>query len=388
MTPKRAVIIATVAALVIGALIMAAPSALEQVDDAEPAGPPPIDGLSLQPGRFVSGWLPYWKIDDGLPSFTDNADLFTDLTTFFHYATGPNGSLSDKAEPGQTEAVVAAAKERGIVVLAAVADDTSPGTMAAILADPGRRAAHIAGLLPLLDQAGYDGIDIDYENFAFADGVSSWAATRPAWVAFIAELGAALHQRGKYLTVAVPPQFNTANNGSSGYWVYDWPGIAPHIDVLRVMAYDYSLQRPGPIAPFPWVENTTAFGMQALGPQKFRIGVPTYGRDWASLKYGSGCDVSKYVNRTATELIDIAFDEGVPITYNTTDQEAKFSYMQSLPNCRVSRDVHFADARSTGARAELALANGTGIALWSLGGEDPLTWETLREIIADRSDVR
>lgn len=380
ITTKRAVTLATVAALGIGGLIMAAPT-MVRPEPQEAPGPPPIDGMSLQPGRFVSGWLPYWNVEEGLAAFTANADMFTDLTTFFHDATGPDGALSDRAQPGQTAGVVAAVKERGIVVLAAVADDTSSGTMAAILADPGRRAAHIAALLPLVDQVGYDGIDIDYESFAFTDGVSSWPGTRPHWVAFITELGAALHERGKFLTVAVPPQFDGGNTGSSGYWVYDWPSIAPHIDVLRVMAYDYSMQQAGPIAPLSWVEKTTTFGLQTLGPQKFRIGVATYGRDWALFDYGSGCDgLSGYVNRKSAELLDIAGSQGADISFDSKDQEAEFSYRQDLPNCRVAREVHFSDARSVAVRAELALANSTGIALWSLGGEDPATWDALRAI--------
>lgn len=372
--------VSSVAALLIAALLMAAPSAL--APRPEPVVVPPIDGISLQPGRYVSGWLPYWKVDAALSSFEDNSDLFSDLTTFFHYASGPDGAIADRAQPGQTQAVLAAAADHGIPVLAAVLDTTAPGTMAAILADPSRRAAHIAGLLPLVDQDGYDGIDIDYEQFAFADGPSSWPQTRPGWVSFITELGAALDERGKYLTVAVPPQFDTANDSSSGYWVYDWPAIAPSIDALRVMTYDYSADTPGPIAPINWVERAMAFGLQAVGPQKLRLGVATYGRDWVVGKEGAGCAnqrLSPYVNRSSEELLEIAEANSAEIVFDTTDKEAEFSYTQELPRCRVSRVVSFSDARSVGARAELALSNGTGIALWSLGGEDPDTWYALRQ---------
>ncbi len=365
-------------ALLAAITLLVAPALMGGGDDG---GDQPVN-LAPSRDRFVAGWLPYWKIDEGLASFTDNADLFTDVTTFFHYVTGPNGTLTDRTSPDQVQRVIEAARERGLPVLAAVLDDTGPNTMRQLLADPARRAAHIQQLLPLVDSAGYDGIDIDYENFAFADGSGTWSQTRPAWVAFISELGAALSERGKYLTVAVPPQFNTANDGSSGYWVYDWPAIAGHIDSLRVMTYDYSTNALGPGAPQAWVEDATAFGVATLGPDKFRVGVATYGRDWVVARSGAGCgsvSLSGNVTRPAEEFLAIAEQTGSPVQFNQQYQEAYLAYTQTQPSCAVSREAFFSDAASVAAKADLALANGTGIALWSLGGEDPATWDALRE---------
>ena len=251
-----------------------------------------------------------------------------------------------------------------------------------------KRQAHIQQLLPLVDQQGYDGIDIDYENFAFADGTSTWSQTRPAWVAFISELSAALRERGKLLTVAAPPMFNTSQNGSSGYWVYDWPAIAPHIDELRVMTYDYSTNAPGPVAPMPWVEDAVEFGLAALGPDKFSIGVPTYGRDWLNATSGAGCAVqnlSSSVARPSAAFQQIAADTGTEVLFDDTNQEAYYSYNQALPDCTAGRTAYFSDARSVAAKGKLALDNDTTIILWSLGGEDPATWDALREVAEEHA---
>ncbi len=51
--------------------------------------------------------------------------------------------------------------------------------MAGILADPAQRARHVDALVDFAADGDYDGMDIDYEQFAFADGRESWAATRP-----------------------------------------------------------------------------------------------------------------------------------------------------------------------------------------------------------------
>ncbi len=359
--------------LLVGGLLVSGPILLGPGD---PPPPPSHDGLAPSEHRYVSAWLPYWKVDEGLASFEANADRFTDLTTFFHYVSGPDAALADHAKPSAARRVIAAAHERGVLALAAVLDDTPAGTMSSVLADPALRSAHIQALLSLVDELGYDGIDIDYEQFAFADGRDTWEQTRPSWVAFITELSAELHQRDKILTVAVPPQ----TGPTSGFWVYDWPSIAPSVDQLRVMTYDYSTNEPGPIAPMPWVQQAAEYGLTVLGPEKLRIGVPMYGRNWATASSGEGCASADYTRRnslTAAEALDLAAREGVEVSYDETNQEASFSYTQELDGCAVSRVVHFADARSVAARATYAQSRGTGIALWSLGGEDPATWSSL-----------
>ena len=48
----------------------------------------------------------------------------------------------------------------------------------------------------------------------------------PLWVAFVSELGARLHADGRILTVTVPPIYDAGQSPDSGYWVYDYGGIA------------------------------------------------------------------------------------------------------------------------------------------------------------------
>lgn len=375
--------IAAGAALAVGAAVLAAPAVL---NDDSPGGilaQPPANDLALEDGRFVSAWLPSWTAEEGFATFQANSDLFTDLTTFFHTVTGDNAQLTGQIDSDVRERVVNETKAEGVVVLAAVLDRTKPLVMKQVLSNPTTRAAHINQLLTLVDDRGYDGIDIDYENFAFVDGIESWAETRPVWVAFIQELSAQLHLRKKFLTVAVPPQFNAENNSTSGYWVYDWPAIADYVDTLRVMTYDYSLKDPGPISPISYVQRATEFGLATFGPDKFRIGVPTYGRDWITLTNGAGCataDLRYNVSRTASAMIAKAAEYNVPILFDPETQEALFAYTQNLPGCDAARVVHFSDGASVAAKARYALDNETGIALWSLGGEDPATWDLLRSV--------
>ena len=74
-------------------------------------------------------------------------------------------------------------------------------------------------------------------------------------MAFVAELSERLHADGRTLTVSVPPVYDARRTRRSGYWVYDYGAIAPLVDSIRVMAYDYSNAStdPGAIAPLDWV---------------------------------------------------------------------------------------------------------------------------------------
>ena len=111
--------------------------------------------------------------------------------------------------------------------------------MAAILADPATRAQHVEAIANFAAVHNFQGIDIDYENFAFEDdrehvggdppelgGVRPGARRPPA------RRRADPHrQRARRSTTPVRPT-------DSGYWVYDYGGIAPSVDAIRIMAYD------------------------------------------------------------------------------------------------------------------------------------------------------
>ena len=245
------------------------------------------------PARIASGWMPYWVTSpskpQGVNSAVANADLFTDVSPFWYSALvgGPAG-VQVKINPnfGNGAANIAWAmgqlKAAGLLVLPAIADGTGKGKMAAALADPAKRAVHVADIVNLVMANGFDGIDLDYEVFAFSDGSSSWAATQPNWTAFIQELGAALHAQGKLLAVTIPPPCSLAGTCSdkTGYWVYNIAGIAPYTDRIRIMAYDYHYNAIGPIAPIGWVRSLAQYGAAVAGGPKIQIGVPTYGRAW------------------------------------------------------------------------------------------------------------
>ena len=380
-------------------------------------GPAAADGAP--PKRIVSGWIPYWmsspSAPQGINSAVQNADLFTDVSPFWFSATSKaGGGVQVKFNPNFTNGASNAAwalgqlKAAGIPVLPAIADGSGKGRMAATLADPGLRAAHIADIVNLVMSNGYDGIDLDYETFAFSDGSSSWAATKPNWTAFVQELSAALHAQGKLLAVTIPPPCSTGGSCSvnTGYWVYNITGIAPSVDRVRIMAYDYHVNGIGPIAPMPWVRAIVQYSASIMDPSHLQIGVPTYGRAWTRKTSSGGNQTtgvcpstssSAYKSLVANSSVTDAnipallASMGVPasaVQWSDADQENWVYYDKKLlwtdssgaaQTCVAKRVMWFVGPQAVLVRTQLVGEFGlSAAAYWTVGGEDPSQWPLIR----------
>lgn len=340
--------------------------------------------------RFVGGWIPYWSTEQNLRAFRDNAELFSDVSPFWHALTGDT-SVSDQERSSDRSAVISAARQAGVPVVPAITDGMGRGRLAQALADPQRRSTIVATMVSLVETRGYDGLDLDLEGFAFADGRSTWSTTRPAWVAFVTELGGELRSRGKALHVTIPPTYNSNRTANSGYWVYDYAGIAPHVDRVRLMAYDYSVGSPGPIAPYWWVERVVDYAVTQIPAHKVVLGIPAYGRNWVTDVAGS-CPDGTSLARTAVTSAgawDLAAKHQANVRWDAANQESYFEYEQRFASddaeCTVTRTVHFVGGEATQARAGLALERDLrGVALWTVGGADAGTWQELHKLAAGR----
>jgi spore germination protein YaaH len=334
----------------------------------------------------VDAWAPYWALDDSVPDLTARSGDIADLSPFWYAAERADSIVVDEnASKPQTEAFLTAARRAGIRLVPSVVDAMPAGAMAAVLADPTQRAIHVKALADFAAKGDFAGLDIDYEKFAFSDDRSSWAATRPGWVAFVTELAERLHADGRTLTVSIPPIYDTGRTSDSGYWVYDYAAIAPLVDHIRVMAYDYSTSSPGPIAPLDWVQQTIDATAEASGdPSKLVLGLPLYGYNWVVSTSGT-CPSGQDEGRsgvTARSAEDLAARRGAKPVYDAVTGEWTFTYRLELSDatttCTQTRQVHYID--SQGALARLALAEKAGFdggALWALGYEDAALWSGL-----------
>ena len=334
----------------------------------------------------LDAWAPYWALDDSLPEFEQRVGLLRDISPFWFNATGVSTIEIDRnARDEDIEQFMSIANKAGANVVPSIVDALPAGEMAAILADPAARTTHVDTIVEFAASDDFAGIDIDYEQFAFADGRSTWAATRPNWVAFITELGAALRADDRTLTVSIPPVYDAGQTAASGFWVYDYGAIAPQVDRIRIMAYDFSVTNPGPIAPLEFVERSIKGAIEATGqPDKLVLGLAAYGRNWPVGESGI-CPASELQGRTSVTArsVDelIVLREATPIAVPETG-EWTFDYdlevTDGTTTCLQGRRVHYVDGDGVRLRMDLARKyQMDGVSLWALGFEDDAVWDQI-----------
>ncbi len=371
-----------VALVVVAALGGAVATAVRGGTDA-----PPLKDIPM------SGWAPYWVMPEATATIGTYGGTLHEVSPFGYSSTG----ATDITFPGSAEelsVLVDTIRRQGAKVIPAITDGMPAGGMAAVLADPALRAQHVMAIAALAQRNNFDGIDIDYEKFAFADGRGTWEATRPNWVAFIDELATALHFSGRLLTVSIPPIYDTGRTGDSGYWVYDYAAIGKHVDRIRIMAYDYSTDSPGPIAPLAWVRSTVKAAKKAVGDDsKIVLGVPMYGRNWVVGTTGTcPADAPGKVDPNLREVAALLEQYGATVVRDEGTQESTFTYQREssdgVNSCVQTREVHFMDPAGVRARVDVArdLRIG-GVAFWALGYDTAAEWAAITDVARPRGIV-
>ena len=368
----------------VAALIAVAAAAVYVASNEE--SPPPKPDIPLD------AWVPYWALDASLPDARLRVPSMREVSPFWFNTVGVDRIIVDpNASAELTAEFMETVGRLDVDVVPSIIDALPTGEMAAILADPVTRARHVATIRAFAADGGYDGIDIDYEQFAFADGRDTWAMTRPNWVAFIDELAAALHADGRSLTVSIPPVYDAGQTSQSGYWVYDYGAIVDHVDRIRIMTYDFSVAQPGPIAPLAWVESAITGAIEATGsPDKLVLGLPAYGRNWPVRTVGV-CPAEDVPGRTSVSArtVDdlIARRQVTPIPVEETGEwtfEYELEVSDGTTTCVQTRQVHYVDGDGIALRMDLARQYRLdGVALWAFGFDDAAVWESILPTVAD-----
>jgi hypothetical protein len=386
-----------------------------------------------EPRKIVTGWIPYYSIDRVLPRVRKltpsiptgvnqpavcdssqygpaenaaiessylfrNKDLMKEVMPFWFSLKSPTLIRNDynTGNPSWPMAdTVCLMRRAGMQIIPSMTDGTAKLVLAGYLANPTTRTTIVNSIVNLVNSNGFDGIDLDYEGFAFVDGSSTWTRTAPLWVAFVKELSTGLRANKKILSVTTPYLYDPSER-QKGYFVYAWADIASSIDRLRIMTYDFNVAKPGPNAPISWVDKTIRYAISIMPSSKVYVGLPGYGRDWITAVQGK-CPVSappglKAGAKASTFLMVNAerkavIDNAIPV-FDATVSEATYSYIQTYngltadgasTTCNVSRTVWYQNARSYAERMALVSKYRLGgAALWTLGMEDQMATTEMR----------
>jgi spore germination protein YaaH len=376
----------------------------------------PVPAQSATPrlitGPYVSGWFGYWEPDSVVQALADKGrDTVPEVNVFWWSFADADRPLctynrdstcsTTGATPWTNEHLD---RQRNIIqsadipVLGSIVDGSRAGALSEYLATSAQRRAYARQIVTWTMRAGLDGVDLDWEKFAFADGRDTWATTKPRWVAMVRVLGKKLREKGLVLSVTVPAGRVTflpdgSPNPGTGYWVYAWDEIIDHVDRLRIMAYDYSYTDPGPIGPWPWAGQVTASAVaQTNARQKIWLGIPQYSRSWVR-KSGSSyvtrgdcpanwipasgrAGIPGMMSQSVAQAEAIAARESITPTWDSTFREYTFRYWIATDGtvngtarrCTAQREVWFANTRSALAKANIVRDQRVaGLAVWEFG---------------------
>jgi spore germination protein YaaH len=376
--------------------------------------------------RAVSGWFGYWTSPGDMASIASSSNgVLGEANIFWWHWAGPDRPMCTTAGGGcqaasdtpWTNATFDAARQglqdQGVLVFATHTDLDAKRRLqlSDYLAKASRRQALADQITDWVVKSGVDGVDLDWENFAFNDGSSSWDTTRPRLNDTIARLGAALHAKNKLLSVTVPGGYapftsDGSPNPGGGYNVFDWPVLAEHSDRLRLMTYDYSWSRPGPIGPAPWVGEVARSAVAQVGKQnqrKIYVGLHQYGKSWYQRDSNDkvvtvgNCNSKWQPNgRDAIALSpssarDLAASYGVTPRFDEESKEYTFDYVKTesgswvgsggeprTAECDVRKQVWFGGEKTAASRTKIVADYGIGgVAVWHLASLDSGTFAAL-----------
>lgn len=311
------------------------------------------------PSFCVHVWYPSSDHRGGYDSLMDNLDVI-DAVNPFWYTPLRDGSVQT-VYGAEDEEQIAAWREAGLPIVPSIFSGLGD-----VILDPEKRAVHIDSIVELVERLDYDGIDIDYEGFSLN--------TRDAFSEFIEELSARLHANGRLLTIAVHAK--TSDEGAwEGAASQDWTRIAPAVDIMAIMTYDYGGRNapPQPIGPTPWTLDVLAYAATVTDLSKVRMGLHFYGYTWPD-----GNPPAAAINWETVQLYINAYKP--EILRDPADLEA---FIEVQPVGLSRQVIYFADSVSVAHKLEQAVAAFPelgGVAIWGLGGEDPANWDVLRDL--------
>lgn len=344
-----------------------------------------------QTDREVFGFLPYWNLN--------KAEIPNEVTDLAYFAVvfDGNGELVTRLEDNTAEIGYhrlqqtdfsdwlweqeQAGKRLHITVVGESAE-----TIADLVSDPVSRQAFSDNIKQLLLSYPFSGLQLDFEYAGVAE---------PGLQANYVSLVKSLYQELKamnenyLLSVAV---FGTAATKTTDFW--DIPSLAPYVDRLIIMSYDYHIRSSdtaGPVAPLFGKEtgryedditsNLRDF-LQHVPADKILLGIPFYGYEWQVVEGEPGSKTFPSSGSTATYQYVQQLRQNPKLEIKEGWDSAALSPFIVYQESGVERVIYYDNPRSFSYKLDLVNQLGLkGVAIWALGyeGEQTELWDVLRQ---------
>ncbi|MBR2038518.1 MAG: LysM peptidoglycan-binding domain-containing protein [Lachnospiraceae bacterium] len=301
-----------------------------------------IRGGVRMPDRsvFVSGYaypfISMWVLEQTLPYLT--------YLPIFSYGFTSDGQLI----PSQVDdmPLIVTAKQFGtepVLVLTPFGTDGQFNNLLinSVVNNPQYTENLIQNLLFLMDEKGYQGLDIDFEYILAND--------RDAFTAFVERVSEAMRENGYHTSVALAPKTSAVQRGLL-YEGKDYPAIGAAADSVLLMTYEwgYTYGPPMAVAPINQVRRVVEYAVTEIPREKIDLGIPNYGYDWP-LPFERGVTAANTINNI--QAIQIALREGAEIMFDEVAQSPYFRYTNMADG--IVHEVWFEDVRSLQAKFDL-----------------------------------
>lgn len=366
-------------------------------------------------GFEVTGWIPYWRSATGTADVLPHLDKVTEVNPFV-YTVKSDGTLVDNGNIGEDpwKSFIVAAKAKKVRVIPTVMSGSGE-LIHDLLSNRDKRAALEDAIVRMVNDNGFDGVDIDFEG--------KLAETRDYFSAFLRELYAKMGKKWVMCTIEtrIPNEdryYGVSVPASAGQFSNDLVEINKYCDRVRIMAYDQQgidlklksqVEATGelhaPVADPRWVEKVVNFMSKDIAKSKMLIGVPTYGYEYVITAYaGNQYDYDILWTFNPGYAWPIAQQQGITAQRNSAG-EMFFTYIPNTTttppisggtsatlaaaaasafatqnNSHTSfRMLTWPDAHSLQTKIDLAKrlgVRGISVFKWD-GGQDPAMWNTL-----------
>ncbi|MBO5196942.1 MAG: LysM peptidoglycan-binding domain-containing protein [Lachnospiraceae bacterium] len=226
--------------------------------------------------------------------------------------------------------------------------------ISAIVNNPEASQRLLASLAAVMEQKGYEGLDIDFEFI--------YASDRDAFTAFVRDAAAYLNPLGYEVSVALAPK-SSADQPGLLYEGKDYAALGAVANHVLVMTYEwgYTYSVPMAVAPVNLVRRVIEYAVTEIPPDKISLGIPNYGYDW-TLPYVRGVTRARTIGNI--EAVQLAVRYGAAIQYDEVAQTPHFNYFDEMGR---EHEVWFEDARSMRAKYALIEEFGLrGIGCWQV----------------------
>lgn len=219
--------------------------------------------------------------------------------------------------------------------------------------DPDIQQNLIDQLFLVMEEKGYDGIDIDFEYILAKD--------RIPFANFVENVRAQAAPRGYTVSVALAPK-TSADQPGLLYAGKDYGLLGAAADSVLLMTYEwgYTYGPPMAVAPINKVREVVDYAITEIPAEKIDLGIPNYGYDW-TLPFTQGVSMARTIGNI--EAVDIAIENQAAILFDETAKSPYFHYVRD----GAEHEVWFEDVRSIREKFNLIKEYGLrGMGYWQI----------------------